>query len=118
MSDMIHPATLRVARDLNTAEISTDAQIEASAKLMISIIQGRHANGLPFGATQGAMSDAGEAISLALRSRHHLARAHQRLRETAVSHDLVTGHGDLAPICPEELMPGETGATPLRVVNG
>lgn len=109
MPDIIHPAAGKVAKHLGAAEAQQDASIVAAAELMISVVHGRAEAGLPFGAVQGAIADAGEAISLSLRSRHHLARAHQRLLETASEHALVPqAHGDIFP-CFEgaELKPAE-----------
>ncbi len=98
MSDTFHPAAQRVAEHLDAAEAQHDASIVAAAELMICVVNCRTEAGLPFGAIQGAMADAGEAIGLSLRSRHHLARAHQRLLETGTEHKLVpTGHGDIFP---------------------
>jgi hypothetical protein len=98
MSDTTHPAARKVAQHLDIAELQHDASIIAAAELMISVVQGRKDAALPFGALQGAMADAGEAISLSVRSRHHLARAHQRLLEAATEHELLPrAHGDIFP---------------------
>lgn len=109
MSDNIHPAALHVARHLDSAEATQDASIVAAAELMISVVQARLDARLPFGAVQGAMADAGEAISLSVRSRHHLARAHQRLLEAGTEHQLVPfGFGDIFPcFASAELPSGE-----------
>lgn len=119
MSNAIHPSIANVAADLTTAEISTDTQIAASANLMLTILRERAAAGLPYGATQHAMTDASEAMNLQLKSRHLLARAHERLRRTAIEHELVpSNYGDVFPWCD-----GEGGTlvepkpAPLRVVG-
>jgi hypothetical protein len=116
MSSAVHPLVPGVVRDLNTAERSADAQLEASAMLLATIVRGQSEAGLPFGAMQGALADAGEAITLQLRSRHHIARAHQRLLETALEHKLVpeTGHGDIVPWCEPS---GELKVVPIRVAG-
>lgn len=98
MQEILHPAAVRVAEHLDIAEVRQDATIVAAAELMISVVHSRVETGLPYGAVQGAMADAGEAINLSLRSRHHLARAHQRLLQAGTEHKLVpTGHGDIFP---------------------
>lgn len=98
MNDAMHPAARDVARHLDTVEARHDASIAAAAELMISVVQGRIDAALPFGALQGAMADASEAISLSVRSRHHLARAHQRLLEAGTEHELLPkAHGDIFP---------------------
>ena len=117
MTDRMHPAAEHVARHLDAAEAQQDATIVAAAELMISVVSGRLQAGLPFGAVQHAMADAGEAISLSVRSRHHLARAHQKLLETATEHELVpTAHGDIFPcFTSAEATPGDEPR--LRVVG-
>lgn len=117
MSDTIHPAARHVAQHLDSAEAQQDASIVAAAELMISVVHGRVDAGMPFGAVQGAMSDAGEAISLSVRSRHHLARAHQRLLEAGVEHQLLpTAHGDIFPCFTSAELPSSEEPR-LRVVG-
>jgi hypothetical protein len=113
----MHPAARKVARQLDAAEARQDASIVAAAELMISVVHGRRDANLPFGALQGAMADAGEAINLSLRSRHHLVRAHQRLLEAGTEHELLpTAHGDIFPcFTSAELEPSEEPK--LRVVG-
>lgn len=117
MSDITHPAAREVARHLDAAEAQQDASIVAAAELMISVVHGGHGAQLPFGALQGAMADAGEAISLSVRSRHHLVRAHQRLLEAGTEHKLLpTAHGDIFPCFPSAEL--EQAVEPkLRVVG-
>ena len=117
MKETMHPAAEHVARHLDTAETQQDATIVAAAELMISVVNGRVQAGLPFGAVQHAVADAGEAISLSIRSRHHLARAHQKLLETASEHGLVPkAHGDIFPcFTSAEATPGDEPR--LRVVG-
>ena len=117
MTNNIHPAARQVALHLDTVEASQDASIVAAAELMISVVNCRRDAGLPFGSVQSAMADAGEAISLSLRLRHHLARAHQRLLEAGVEHKLVPqGFGDIFPCFDSaELKP--VGEPKLRAVG-
>ena len=118
MPQELHPAAAKVVERLGAVEVRQDATIIAAAELMISVVQGRVEAGLPYGAVQGAMTDAGEAISLSLRSRHHLARAHERLLEAGTQHALVpTGHGDIFP-CFETTGEAVTSEEPrLRIVG-
>ena len=119
MSNALHPAIRNVAAELTATEASTDAQLEASAALIVSIIRERTAAGLPFGSTQGALNDAGEAINLQLKSRYHIARAHEQLRRAAVKHKLVPkNYGDVFPWCDGEgATLTEPAPVPLRVVG-
>ncbi len=112
MSKAVHPAVPGVVRDLRAAEASTDAHLAASGTLLVSLASGGEEAGLPFGALQGAIADASEAISLAVRGRHHLARAHTRLLATAVEHQLLpeTGHGDVVPWCEPDVIGGSAQA--------
>ncbi|UUL82336.1 hypothetical protein [Sphingomonas qomolangmaensis] len=86
------------------------------SRLPGSIAAARIAAQLPFGTGQGALSDAAEALALMVRARHHMARAHDRLREAGEEIGLdVTAFGDVFPCPPSAAAdPGVEG--PLRLV--
>lgn len=100
MSSVANHGVAKAARSLHSAEITADTHLEASANLLASLARGRTAAGLPFGAVQGAIDEAGEAVAHSLLSRRHLGRAHERLLATVKAHDIdITDHGDIFPWC-------------------
>ncbi|MDF7774280.1 hypothetical protein P1X14_03380 [Sphingomonas sp. AOB5] len=101
MSEVASMGVAKAVHRLHTAELNSDSHIEANALFLASIANGRQAAGLPFGATQAALEEAGKAVAFSLESRRHLALAHQRLLKTVQEHDIdITDHGDIFPWCP------------------
>ncbi|NML08069.1 hypothetical protein [Sphingomonas sp. G-3-2-10] len=101
MSEIVNHGVAKAVRSLYTAELNADANIESYASLIVSIARGRQATGLPFGATQAALDEAGQAIACSLQGRRHLVKAHASLLMTVQAHDIdITGHGDIFPWCP------------------
>lgn len=107
-----------VAAILFAGENAIDTALTDLAQLPASIAAVRLEGKLPFGMGQGALSDAAEALNLMIRARHHMARAHDRLREAGseIGFD-VTAFGDVLP-CPEAAAMPDTAeaAAPLRLV--
>lgn len=86
-----------VARTLLAGERAVDVAVADISNLPGAIIAVRLEAELPFGTGQGALSDVAEALNLMIRARHHMARAHSRLREAGTETKLF---GDVFP-CPE-----------------
>lgn len=90
-----------VADTLFAGERAIDSAVADLARLPGSIAAVRLEAQLPFGVGQGALSDAAEALTLIIRARHHMARAHDRLREASVEIGLnITAYGDIFE-CPD-----------------
>jgi hypothetical protein len=91
-----------VAESLFAGERAIDNAVSSLSVLPGTITAARSEAGLPYGAAQGALSDATEALTLMVRARHHMARAHERLRETGEDMGLTeVAFGDIFE-CPPE----------------
>lgn len=102
-----------VADTLFAGERAIDSAVVDLSRLPGSIAAVRLEAQLPFGVGQGALSDAAEALNLMIRARHHMARAHDRLREAGAEIGLdVVAFGDVLP-CP----PTGTAAAPAPHVR-
>jgi hypothetical protein len=111
MSDAKRNVALTVAETLFAGERAIDDAVSRLSVLPGTITAARTSANLPFGAGQGALSDATEALTLMVRARHHMARAHERLRETGTEMGLdPTAYGDIFE-CPKEN--GSTQDQPL-----
>lgn len=90
-----------VADTLFAGERAIDFALTDLSRLPGSIAAVRLEAQLPFGTGQGALADAAEALNLMIRARHHMARAHERLREAGAEIGFdVTAIGDVLP-CPQ-----------------
>lgn len=105
-----------VATALFDGERAIDTAIADLARLPGSIAAVRLQAALPFGTGQGALSDAAEALTLMVRARHHMARAHDRLRQTGADIGITeTSFGDVLP-CPEMQSLPTADETVMRLV--
>jgi hypothetical protein len=102
MSNTNEKAARAVAASLFAGERAIDDAVASLCTLPGTITAARTDANLPFGSAQGALSDATEALTLLVRARHHMARAHQRLRENGEEMGLdEVAFGDVFP-CPPE----------------
>lgn len=102
-----------VADTLFAGERAIDSAVTDLSRLPGSIAAVRLEARLPFGMGQGAMSDAAEALTLMIRARHHMARAHDRLREAGAEIGFdITAFGDVFPCPPAEAVLSAPSAPP------
>ena len=107
-----------VADRLFAAERAIDSAVLGLSQLPGTITTARTDAKLPFGSSQGPLSDAAEALTLMVRSRHHVARAHDRLRETAVGADMeIEAIGDIFECPPDEPPRGENQTNVVPISN-
>lgn len=111
MSITIAAATARIGRQLPEAELSIDAALLASARLMESMLLARGADGIQTCTGQEALMRLAKAQRTLIESQNDMIRVHQELR--SIGRDVV-GVADDDDSCPPPA--GRLDAVPLRQI--
>lgn len=97
MSITIASATARIVRQLPEAEISLDAALLASARLMESMLLARQAEGMQTFTAQTALMRLAKTQRSLIETQNDMIRVHQELLEVGREIRMMPDEGDSCP---------------------